>query len=117
MTIPNPNLPFNKQPFAGSSWATNEMAGTVLHSRDRDEQGRLPLRDFSPSPSPIRAQAVAPPWLSAVVEVVLYLFVTGVLTATGVLLVRDHHLASALLIAFPLSGLTGFLSLRRACRR
>jgi len=101
------NLPYNKRSYAGSSWVTNEMQATALHDyyRRQAEQWPQPPSDFSPSPWQIRAQAVASDWLSAVLAAVGYLFVMGVLAATGILEVRGHHLASALQVAFPLTGL------------
>jgi hypothetical protein len=101
------NVPYNKRSYAGSSWVTNEMQAMALHNyrRRQAEQGLQPPPNFSRSHSQIRDQAVASDWLSAVVAVVMHLFVIGVLAATGLLLVREHHLASALQIAFPLTGL------------
>jgi Domain of unknown function (DUF4189) len=69
-----------------------------------------------PRPTTSRPQMVIRPEVDYLLLTIWYLFLTGVFFATGVLLVRNHHVASALLIAFPLSGLVTFLSLRRACQ-
>lgn len=56
----DPSLPFNKQPFAGSAWATNEDAGIVAADlRRRAEQG-LPPPWYQPLPTleQIRRRAV-----------------------------------------------------------
>ena len=109
----DPNLPFNKQPFAGSAWATNEDAGIALNLRRRQEQGLPPPWYRPPTPEQVRRRAVRKMiwhWYRAA----SYAFLAVLFVIAGISLMRVCP-ASAL-AAFAGAGLLVLLSLRRARR-
>lgn len=109
----NPNLPFNQQPFAGSSWATNQDAGIALNLRRRQGQGLPPPWYRSPTPEQVRRRAVRKMiwhWYRAA----SYAFLAVLFAIAGVSLMPSR-LASAL-AAYAGAALLALLSLRRARR-
>jgi hypothetical protein len=109
----DPNLPFNKQPFAGSAWATNEDAGIAANLRRRAEQGLPPPWYQPPAPEQIRKQA-ARKMNRHYRGAASHAYLAVLFVIAGVSLTASRP-ASAL-AAFAISGLFALLSVRRVRR-